>query len=107
MGHGDGTFDGGISFGEAEESYAVATVDIDRDGDQDIVVANVGGPNALYLNDGSGAGWPVRWLGDGEESTYGLAVGDLDGDGFPEVGFANSGAVNRLFRNVPEARPHN
>ena len=96
----DGTFESGVSFGAGEMTYAAVTADLDGDGDQDIVVANVEERNAVYWNDGSGLGWVGQWLGDEAHATYGLAVGDLDGDGYPELGFANSDAMNRLFANV-------
>ena len=75
-------------------------VDVDRDGDPDIVVSNVGGPNAVYLNDGSATEWTVSWLGAGSDNSYGVDAGDLNGDGYPEIVFANSGTFNRLFFNV-------
>lgn len=45
LGHGDGTFEPGLTFGDAEESYAIA---------------NVARPNAVYWNDRSGRGWMAQ-----------------------------------------------
>jgi hypothetical protein len=73
---------------------------MDGDGDADIVVGNVQGPNAVYFNDGSGRVWSERKVGEEAESTYGVATADLDSDGLHDIGFANSGAVNRIFFNV-------
>ena len=100
LGDGAGGFDQGTSVGGSEQSYAVVVLDVDRDGDIDVVVANVRGPNELYLNDGSGMTW-VRTPLDGEPyTTYGVAAADLNGDGFADLGFVNSGGPNRIFMNV-------
>ena len=99
LGRGAGRFGEGISFGQDEGTYAAIVTDVDRDGDEDIVVGNVRGRNAVYLNDGDGGGWSEHLIGEEEESTYGLAAADVNGDGFPEIAFANSEALNRLFLN--------
>lgn len=66
-------------------------VDIDGDGDQDLQVNALGGPNALLLNDGAG-----RFTEDttypGRASTAGSTTstaGDTDGDGWLELFTAN------------------
>ncbi|MGD2123554.1 MAG: VCBS repeat-containing protein, partial [Gemmatimonadota bacterium] len=100
LGLGSGRFEEGIPFGADEHTYAAAVADMDRDGDADIVVGNVQGQNAVYLNDGSGRVWVEQKVGEEAEATYGVATADLDGDGYPDIGFANSEAVNRLFFNV-------
>ena len=107
LGRGNGRFEDGIPFGDAERSYAVVTADLDRDGDDDIVVANVAGRNAVYWNDGSARQWTVQWLGDEADNSYGVDAADLNGDGYPEIGVANSGAFNRLFLNVAAERRGN
>lgn len=83
-----------------ERTYAAVVADLDGNGTPDIVVGNVQGRNAAYLNDGTGRSWFEQPIGDEAEATYGLAVADLDGDGFPEIGFAKSEALNRIFANV-------
>ncbi len=90
--------------GGSEQSYAIALLDVDRDGDIDVVVANVRGRNELYLNDGSGTTWTRSMIGDESSVTYGVATADLNGDGFPDLGFANSGSTNLIFLNVAAER---
>ena len=68
-----------------------------------MVVANVGGQNEFYSNDGSGLGWTRSSLGDQAQITYGVAAGDLDGDGFVDLGFANSAGQNLIFLNLGTA----
>jgi hypothetical protein len=99
FGLGDGTFEGAVSFGGSEDSYALEIADIDQDDDLDIVVANVNSSNSVYLNDNEGTQWTEVKLGDYAATTYGLDVGDLDQDGYPDLGFANSNSLNRLFYN--------
>jgi hypothetical protein len=90
--------------GGSEQSYALALLDVDRDGDIDVVVANVRGQNELYLNDGSGAEWTRTPIDEESYVTYGLAAGDLNGDGFADLGFANSSGPNVIFLNVEGRR---
>ena len=66
----------------------------------DILVGNVGGRNAIYLNQDRGRSWTERLVGTEVEATYGVAAADVNGDGFPDIGFANSRSLNRLFLNV-------
>jgi hypothetical protein len=69
--------------------FGCAAADIDRDGDLDLYVAELG-PNRLWRNDGghfaditqaSGAGDP-RW-------TAGVIFADFNGDGWPDLFLAN------------------
>jgi hypothetical protein len=94
--------------------FSAAWVDVDRDGDQDLVVINddvagtIGFPNALWRNDGPGATADAWVFTDVSEASgvalhgvngMGLALGDVDGDGFVDMAFSNIGA-NRLLRNA-------
>ena len=92
-------------------------VDIDADGDDDIVLVNgchwpwdessdnATATPALYLNDGQGnfkdatadSGLDVTFYGTG------LAAGDYDGDGLTDLFIAAVGP-NRLFRNLGEGQ---
>lgn len=67
--------------------------DLDNDGDEDFVLANLLGPNRIFWNEG---GWRFRpqLLFDG--SLRGLALVDVDGDGWLDI-TASSRSGNVLY----------
>jgi hypothetical protein len=83
-----------------DPTAAAAFGDLDGDGDVDLVTANMGAPNRLYRNDGSGRftedprALPRQFL-----PSRGLALGDYDADGDLDLVFANEDALNGVFRN--------
>ena len=84
-------------------TLAIATDDVDRDGDNDVVTGNFGQPNRLFLNDGKGqfgAGQGVE-IGIGNEvlGTSAIALGDLNGDGWLDIIEGNLGSRTRAFLN--------
>jgi hypothetical protein len=95
----DGTFeDEAASRGVNDDawSFGACAADLDNDGDQDLIVTNLG-PNRLYVNDGTGrftdiaveagvAGVPTR--GKWEWST-GIGCGDYDRDGRLDIYISN------------------
>ncbi len=90
---GDGTFreagrERGIVQGTDEKSFGVLVSDLNDDGAPEILVANDGTLNRLYLNDGSGFFTDEALISgvaadrDGAAgSGMGLDLGDADGDG--------------------------
>lgn len=124
----DITADAGIDFvhesGAEGEKFlpetmgsGAAFLDMDRDGDQDLLLVNAmpwagskarGGPAdvmALYANDSTGRFTNVT-EGSGLDSPMygtGVAVGDVDADGLPDVFIAGLGR-NRLYRNLGQGR---
>jgi len=94
---------------DADDTYDVLVVDINYDGDLDVVTANWGDTNKIYLGDGAGGfSVPVDISLDADYSTS-IAVADIDNDavpGVPGVGFTdldivigNYGQPNRLYLN--------
>lgn len=93
--------------------FSAVWVDLERDGDQDLVVINddtggeIGDPNEVWRNDGSDGAGGWRFKDVSAESGVaiptvqgmGLAAGDIDGDGFVDLAFSNSGD-NVLLRNA-------
>lgn len=93
-------------------------VDVDADGDPDIVLVNGSrwpwdespgdadpATPALYLNDGTGH-FTDATVGSGLDVSFygtGLAAGDYDGDGLIDLFIASVGP-DRLFRNLGEGR---
>ncbi len=103
----------GSSVGDSP-SFDVRLGDLDGDGDLDAFVANVatdsvtgeviGGPNRVWLNDGSG-NYSEIGNGLGDSFSLGLDLGDLDGDGDLDAFVANAqvssgtGEPNRVWLN--------
>ena len=87
-------------------STAVAFADVDGDGDLDLLVTALGGPNALFVNDGSGS---FTELTDeaGLQSDRGsttMTLADIDGDGDLDLYIANYKLVSALDLFAPEER---
>lgn len=112
-GTGDGTFapfvrlaaGGGFWF-SAYASYAprpYSVVDIDNDGDLDIVNSETNGGNiVVWLNDGSQNFTSGITLDPpGNEGSYALHVGDFNGDGRLDILSVNSSGSLDLFVRAP------
>ena len=108
---GDGTFaditaQAGLLSTKGKE-LGVVFGDVDRDGDQDLYLANDKAANAFFLNDGRGhfeedalmAG--VAYNGDGKVSAgMGVDMGDYDNDGWLDLFVTNfQWETNTLYRN--------
>ncbi len=91
LGNGAGSFRAIAPLGApADRSYSGVLIDLDQDGDLDVVVSNDDpDPKRVYLNDGAGVFTLVSTFGRPEWSTRHVGVGDLNGDGIPDVVLAN------------------
>ncbi|MDQ6892438.1 MAG: CRTAC1 family protein [Acidobacteriota bacterium] len=90
--------------GDIWPGSGVAVLDFDRDGFEDLFVAD-GVRSILYRNDGHGRFTDVTERagllgpeGKGIAAT-GVAAGDVDGDGFPDLFVTDAFGPARLFRN--------
>jgi hypothetical protein len=95
----------------ADSTSSVLLEDFDRDGDDDLLVGNVGislggagQQSRLYRNDGTPPGgilpnFPQVWVSPMAEATTSAAWGDYDGDGLPDLALANDGQPLRVYRN--------
>ena len=90
-GDGRGGFDPARPLGSpADRSYSGVLVDLDADGDLDIVVSNDRpDPKVAYLNDGRGNFSAGSTFGRPEWPTRHVRVADFNGDHFPDVVLAN------------------
>lgn len=91
---GTGTFVNGV---------AVRAVDLDNDGDVDVVATNQDQNDVVaWLNDGDGASWVAQGIESGLDNTWDLDVADVDNDGKMDVVVAAGGTADRLtwYENV-------
>jgi hypothetical protein len=91
LGDGRGGFQPAYDLGPvADRTYSGNLVDLDRDGDLDVVISNdLPDPKRVYLNDGKGTFHQAGTYGRPEWSTRNAAVADVDGDGLPDIVVAN------------------
>lgn len=70
-------------------------LDIDADGDLDVVLAIANGTTVCHLNDGAGSFAAAFTLPPSPEALTALGSGDVDGDGDPDI-FTASSTYDRL-----------
>ncbi len=91
---------------DLDDTRALVLGDVDGDGDLDLVVANAGQNNKLYLNDGD-AGFTAVGVAIGHEIDTSTSLGllDVEGDGDLDLIVGNTdevagaGKINRLYTN--------
>src|SRR2546423_3113565 len=71
------------------DATGVALVDIDGDGDLDLIVNSVGNGTWIYLNDGKGRFTPSDQVLNPRLGGTSLALADVDGDGDLDLYIAN------------------
>lgn len=91
LGDGRGQIVIAYNLGEAaDRSYSGRLVDLDGDGDLDVVISNdAPDPKLIYLNDGQGHFHVGSTYGRAEWPTRNASVADMDGDGQPDIIVAN------------------
>ena len=106
LGDGAGHFKPGYDLGTASDrSYSGRLVDLDRDGDLDVVISNdEPDPKLVYLNDGKGHFHVGSTFGKPEWPTRNATVADIDGDGLPDIVVANRGDSTSTNYSLPEQR---
>lgn len=75
----------------------VALNDLDNDGDNDIVLANLAGNNAIFWNEG-GLQWRREELSHG--ASRAVAIVDVDGDGWRDIVFTTRVGTLSFWQNA-------
>ena len=93
LGDGAGHFKAGYDLGTASDrSYSGRLVDVDGDGDLDVVISNdAPDPKLVYLNDGKGHFHVGSTFGKPTWPTRNATIADINGDGLPDIVAANRG----------------
>jgi hypothetical protein len=105
-GNGDGTFEQPVTIGTGVRTSCVVAVDLDTDGDKDLVVCNQDRPLnvvAVLLNLGGGTLLPGPNLQVGGNSKA-LTLADFDGDGHPDLAVSHSPTSSRHLVSVFRGR---
>jgi hypothetical protein len=83
----------------SDKSYSVTIGDVTNDGIADVVVANNGQANQLFVGD-AGGGLTLDTsspIATGSDKSWGVTIGDVTNDGIANVVVANDGQANQLF----------
>lgn len=81
-----------------------ALADVDGDGDLDLLVVALGGPNALFRNDGTGRFTEEEAGLTSSAGSTTIAVADVDGDSHLDLYVTNYKAYTTLDRISPQER---
>ena len=81
-----------------------AFADVDGDGDQDLILLSLGGPNAVFINDGHGHFTEQRDGLDDRAGSMSVAVADVDGDGALDLYIVNNKPYTMIDRIPPLER---
>ncbi len=86
MGDGQGHFAPAVTYNMGSDPHGLALLDVDGDGDVDVVTANQGSDDlALRRNNGDGTFGPVTFFEGGGSGEYSVAAADMNNDGITDL----------------------
>lgn len=90
-----------VGIADTDDTREVVLADMNNDENLDLVVANYGTTNKLYLNSGGNGFLSAVNIGSIGRNTRGIAVGDIDNDGDNDVvsGDESGSQANQVFLN--------
>jgi len=100
-GNGDGTFQGTIDYAAGPNPDSVIIFDINKDGKNDVAVAN-GSMITRRLNLGGGVLGDYLDMTGGTNGPFSLAAGDIDKDGYPDIVAATGNIAVLLNRGMSQ-----
>ena len=83
-------------------SFGLAVADVDRDGDNDIFVANYIGPSRLWLNDGNGVFSPSP-QNFALSEVHDVGIADFNGDTYPDIFLLSHASPSKVYFNNGDA----
>jgi hypothetical protein len=88
-----------------KKGVAAAFADYDSDADEDLVMAQINGPNFLFRNNGQGRFSKVKNIDlNNPDNPTGIAIGDFNNDGLPDIAIADGddsqGNGDSLYENT-------
>ena len=106
-GRGDGTFRKAVAIRAGiVHPLAIATADMNGDGDADAVLVNGLRPNRVAVLLGDGAGGFQRSTFRGGHRSQWVITADVNGDGIPDVATANAGGGVSVLLGMGNGRLH-
>lgn len=102
LGAGDGTFSSIVDYPAPSEPHGVTTLDVDGDGDPDMVSSNYFTNSlALWINNGAGVFGAPTIMDGGVTGEYGVVAADMNNDGRLDLvtGGRTGSHVNTMLAN--------
>ena len=91
---------------EVDAGRSLSLVDVDSDGDIDLLVGNYSHTNKLYRNDGKGGfdatGTDISGIGTADSSQH-VSLGDMDGDGDYDLLLSHSSRAIHALENTGDS----
>jgi hypothetical protein len=102
LGNGDGTFQAPVTIGTDHSNLGVnelATADLNRDGNLDLIVTNQANTVVIFFGNGDGTFQQPITVPINAQFARSTAIGDFNGDGFLDLAVGDSNGGIEMFNN--------